>query len=64
MRGGACSTRPSSKTYINEPVRRELSLLLERGEKAELEAAISRDPSHFFNQYLPNRLFDSDLVKL
>ena len=53
----------SSDAYINNRVRDELAILVERGAKVELDA-ISRDIPRLVDDYLPKKLFDSDLVKL
>jgi DNA topoisomerase VI subunit A len=52
-----------SDAYINNRVRDELAILVQRGAKVELDA-ISRDVSRLVDEYLPKKLFDSDLVKL
>jgi meiotic recombination protein SPO11 len=52
-----------SDACINARVREELAILVDRGAKVELDA-ISRDMSRLVDDYLPKKLFDSDLVKL
>jgi DNA topoisomerase VI subunit A len=52
-----------SNTYVKDGVRRELAILVDRGVKAELEA-VSIDMSRFADEYLPHKVFDSELVKL
>jgi DNA topoisomerase VI subunit A len=52
-----------SDAYINNRVRDELAILVDRGAKVELDA-ISRDIPRLVDDYLPKKLFDSDLVKL
>jgi DNA topoisomerase VI subunit A len=52
-----------SRAYIDDRVRHELAILVDRGVKVELDA-ISRDMSRLADDYLPKKLFDSDLVKL
>jgi DNA topoisomerase VI subunit A len=52
-----------SDTYINNRVREELAILVDRGFKAELEA-VSVDMSRFVDEYLPRKIFDCELVKL
>jgi DNA topoisomerase VI subunit A len=52
-----------SDAYINHRVREELAILVDRGVKVELDA-ISRDLPRFVDDYLPKKLFESDLVKL
>jgi len=52
-----------SAAYINSRVRSELAILVDRGAKLELDA-ISRDIPRLVDDYLPKKLFDSDLVKL
>lgn len=52
-----------SDAYINSRVRDELGILVDRRAKVELDA-ISRDIPRFVDDYLPKKLFDSDLVKL
>jgi DNA topoisomerase-6 subunit A len=49
--------------YVNNRVRDELAILVDRGVKVELDA-ISRDPQRLVDDYLPKKLFDPDLVKL
>jgi DNA topoisomerase VI subunit A len=51
-----------SDAYINNRVRNELAILVDRGVKVELDA-ISRDIPRLVDDYLPKKLFDSDLVK-
>jgi len=53
-----------SDAYVNAGVRRELELMIDRGTKTELEAIGGRDFSFFVDEYLPRKLFDTDLVKL
>ncbi len=52
-----------SDAYVNKRVREELALMIDRRTKTELEA-ISVDLSFFVGEYLPRKLFDTDLVKL
>jgi meiotic recombination protein SPO11 len=52
-----------SDTYVNARVRNELALLVDGGAKVELDA-IAQDMSRLVDDYLPKKLFDSDLVKL
>ncbi len=52
-----------SDAYINNRVRDELAILVDRGVKVELDA-ISREIPRLVDDYLPKKLFDSDLVKL
>jgi DNA topoisomerase-6 subunit A len=52
-----------SDAYVNSRVRDELAILVDRGAKVELDA-ISRDVPRLVDEYLPKKLFDSDLVKL
>jgi DNA topoisomerase VI subunit A len=52
-----------SDAYINSRVRDELAILVDRGVKVEVDA-IARDLPRLVNDYLPKKLFDSDLVKL
>ncbi len=52
-----------SDAYINNRVRDELAILVDRGAKVALDA-ISRDLPRLVDDYLPEKLFDSDLVKL
>ena len=52
-----------SEAYVNNRIRDEVAILLDRGVKVELDG-ISRDMSRFVDDYLPKKLFDSDLVKL
>ena len=52
-----------SHAYINNRVRDELAILVDRGAKVEVDG-ISRDIARFVDDYLPKKLFDSDLVKL
>jgi meiotic recombination protein SPO11 len=52
-----------SNAYINSRVRDELAILIDRGAKVEVDA-ISRDLPRLVDDYLPKKLFDSDLVKL
>jgi DNA topoisomerase VI subunit A len=51
-----------SRAYVNERVREELAILVERGIKAELDLLCNDMPS--FVGYLQHKLFDCDLVKL
>jgi DNA topoisomerase-6 subunit A len=52
-----------SDAYINNRVRDELGILVDRGVKVELDG-IARDIPRLVDDYLPKKLFDSDLVKL
>jgi DNA topoisomerase-6 subunit A len=52
-----------SAAYVNERVRQELALMIDRRVKTELEA-VSENISFFVGEYLPRKLFDADLVKL
>ena len=52
-----------SDTYVNKRVRDELAILVDRGVKVELDA-LARDIPRLVDDYLPKKLFDSDLVKL
>jgi DNA topoisomerase VI subunit A len=52
-----------SDTYVSDRVRGELAILVDRGAKVELDV-LSRDMPRFVDDYLPKKLFDSDLVKL
>ncbi|HEY1690524.1 MAG TPA: hypothetical protein VGG39_00095 [Polyangiaceae bacterium] len=52
-----------SRAYVNERIREELALLVDRGAKVELDA-LSHEPSRLVDDYLPKKLFDSELVKL
>ena len=52
-----------SEAYMKTRVRDELGILVDRGAKVELDA-ISRDMPRFVDDYLPKKLFDSELVKL
>jgi DNA topoisomerase VI subunit A len=52
-----------SYAYINNRIRDELAILVDRGVKVELDA-ISHDIPRLVDDYLPKKLFDSDLVKL
>jgi DNA topoisomerase-6 subunit A len=52
-----------SDAYVNKRVRDELAILVDRGAKVELDA-IARDIPRLVDDYLPKKLFDSDLVKL
>jgi hypothetical protein len=47
----------------NNRVRDELGILVDRGVKVELDG-IARDIPRLVDDYLPKKLFDSDLVKL
>jgi DNA topoisomerase VI subunit A len=52
-----------SEAYCNDRVRKELEILLERRVKVELDALTS-DLPRLVDYYLPQKLFESDLVKL
>ncbi|HEY6464189.1 MAG TPA: hypothetical protein VIY73_28675 [Polyangiaceae bacterium] len=52
-----------SRAYVNERVRDELTLLVDRGAKVELDA-LAHETSRLVDDYLPKKLFDADLVKL
>jgi DNA topoisomerase-6 subunit A len=52
-----------SRAYVNDRVREELGLLVDSGAKVELDA-LSQETSRLFDDYLPKKLFDSELVKL
>jgi DNA topoisomerase-6 subunit A len=52
-----------SDAYIHGRVRDELAILVDRGVKVELDSFAS-DMPRFVGEYLPKKLFDSDLVKL
>ncbi len=52
-----------SDAYANHRVRDELAILVDGGVKVELDA-LSSDPPRLVDDYLPKKLFDSDLVKL
>ncbi len=52
-----------SDAYVNHRVRDERAILVDRGAKLELDA-IARDMPRLVDDYLPKKLFDSDLVKL
>lgn len=52
-----------SDAYVNERVRNEIALLVDGGVKLALDA-IARDLPRLIDDYLPKKLFDSDLVKL
>jgi DNA topoisomerase VI subunit A len=52
-----------STAYINGRVRDELAILVDRGVKVEMDA-IARDIPRLVDDYLPKKLFDSELVKL
>jgi DNA topoisomerase VI subunit A len=52
-----------SDAYVNKRVREELALMIDRRTKTELEA-VALDLSFFVGEYLPRKLFDTDLVKL
>jgi len=51
-----------SHAYVNDRVRAELSILLERGVKAELDSLIAG--ASRLEAYLLHKLFDRDLIKL
>jgi DNA topoisomerase VI subunit A len=51
-----------SDAYINNQVRDELGILVDRGAKVELDAFCHG--RRLIDDYLPKKLFDSDLVKL
>ncbi len=51
-----------SLAYIGQRLRDEMALLVERGAKAELDALCHE--RRLMDDYLPKKLFDSDLVKL
>jgi DNA topoisomerase VI subunit A len=52
-----------SDAYVNSRVRDELRILVDRRAKVELDG-ISHDLPRFVDDYLPKKLFDSELVKL
>jgi DNA topoisomerase VI subunit A len=52
-----------SDAYVNHRVRHELAILVDRGAKVELDA-LFHDMPRLVDDYLPKKLFDSDLVKL
>lgn len=49
-----------SETYVNSRVRSELAILVDRRVKVELDAIMP----HLADDFLPKKLFDSDLIKL
>ncbi len=51
-----------SRTYVNDRVREELAILVDRGFKVELDALCSRDSR--LVDYLQHKLADGDLIKL
>ncbi len=51
-----------SRTYVNDRVRDELAILVDRGIKVELDG-LCNDLSRFVG-YLQHKLFDCDLIKL
>jgi DNA topoisomerase VI subunit A len=52
-----------SDAYVNDRVRAEVAVIVDRGAKVELDA-MARDMPRLLNDYLPKKLFDSELVKL
>jgi DNA topoisomerase-6 subunit A len=52
-----------SDAHINNRVREELGILVDREAKVELDG-IARDIPRLVDDYLPKKLFDSELVKL
>ena len=52
-----------SETYVNARVRDELSILVDLGVKVEMDA-LCGDLPRVVDDYLPKKIFDSDLVKL
>ena len=51
-----------SHAYVNSRVRDELAVLLDLGAKVELDALLH--DRHLVDDYLPKKIFDSELVKL
>jgi DNA topoisomerase VI subunit A len=52
----------SSAAYVNKRVREEIAILVDRGVKVELDELCNE--GRLVDDYLPRKLFDSDLVKL
>lgn len=53
-----------SHEHVNRSVRKELGILLESGFKVELDALVAKDVEYLAREYLPRKLFETDLIKL
>lgn len=53
-----------SEAYANAQVRRELEILLDHGFKLELDSLLGHGTEFLTREYLPRKLFETDLIKL